>query len=202
VDAAIRGHRFLADLEAGRTTERQLRMLAGEQHAVISSDRRSFCALAARFPEPPAGDFFLAMAGGEGEALRRLAGFASAVGLDAEELRHHEPAAGAQAYPAYVCSLALSGSRTDVTMAFLANLAAWGANCARVRDALLARYGLGREAVSFFDFFATPPPGFEGQALAVADAGLRQGDSPARARTAARLLAAYELLFWDAIAEG
>ena len=200
LDAAIRGHRFLDDLEAGRIHDRRLRMLAGEQHAVISSDRRSFCQLAARFPEPPAGDFFLAMAEGEGEALRRLADLAAALGMRPDDLLGHEPAPGAQAYPAYVCSLALAGSRADVALAFLVNLEAWGANCGRVRDALVARYGLSAEAAGFFDFFASPPPGFAERALAVADAGLVAGESPARARTAARLLASYELMFWDALA--
>ena len=200
LDAAIRGHRFLDELEAGRVDERRLRMLAGEQHAVISSDRRSFCQLAARFPEPPAGDFFLAMAEGEGEALRRLADLAAALGMRPDDLLGHEPAPGAQAYPAYVCSLALAGSRADVALAFLVNLEAWGANCGRVRDALVARYGLSPGAAGFFDFFASPPPGFAERALAVADAGLLAGESPARARTAARLLASYELMFWDALA--
>jgi hypothetical protein len=202
LDAAIRGHRFLDDLEAGRVDERRLRMLAGEQHAVISSDRRSFCQLAARFPESPAGDFFLFMAEGEGEALRRLGDLAAALGMPHEDLLRHEPSAGAQAYPNHVCSLALAGSRADVALAFLVNLDAWGANCGRVRDALAARYGLGADAVGLFDFFATPPPGFAERALAVADAGLLAGDSPARARTAARLLASYELMFWDALSEG
>ncbi len=201
LDAAIRGHRFLDDLEGGRVDERRLRMLAGEQHAVISSDRRSFCQLAARFPEPPAGDFFLSMAEGEGEALRRLGDLAAALGMGPEDLRGHEPAPRAQAYPAYVCSLALAGSRADVALAFLVNLEAWGANCGRVRDALVARYGLSSGAAGFFDFFASPPPGFADRALAVADAGLLAGESPVRARTAARLLASYELMFWDALAE-
>jgi thiaminase len=200
LDAAIRGHRFLDDLEAGRVDERRLRMLAGEQHAVISSDRRSFCQLAARFPEPPAGDFFLAMAEGEGEALRRLAILATALGMEPEDLLAHEPAPGAQAYPAYVCSLALAGSRADVSLAFLVNLEAWGANCARARDALVARCNLSSEAAGFFDFFASPT-GIADSALAVADAGLLAGESPARARTAARLLASYELMFWDALAD-
>jgi hypothetical protein len=36
----------------------------------------------------------------------------------------------------------------------------------------------------------------------VLDEGLGDGDSPVRARRAARLLRAYELLFWDTLAEG
>ncbi len=89
-----------------------------------------------------------------------------------------------------------------MTLAFLANLAAWATNCGRVAPALRDRYSAEEDAVAFFDFFVTPPPGFEERALAVVDEGLRAGDSPRRARRAARLLQAYELLFWDTLAEG
>jgi len=199
VDGAIRSHRLLAGLEERRVREGRLRALAGEQFAIVTSDRRSFALLAARFP---AGDFFLSMADGEGQALSLLHGFAGWLGMGPDDLLSYEPQAGAQAYPAFVAWLALNGSRADVTLAFLANLAAWGANCGRVAAALRDRYSAEEAAVAFFDFFATPPPGFEERALAVVDEGLRAGDSPHRARRAARLLQAYELLFWDTLAEG
>lgn len=202
VDGAIRSHRFLAGLEARRVPEGRLRAFAGEQFAIVTSDRHSFAFLAGRYPAGPAGDFFLSMADGEGQALSLLDGFAGWLGIGPEDLLSYEPRAGAQAYPAFVAWLALNGSRADVTLALLANLAAWGANCGRVAAALRDRYGAEQEAVAFFDFFATPPPGFEGRALAVVDEGLRAGDSPHRARRAARLLQAYELLFWDTLAEG
>jgi len=92
--------------------------------------------------------------------------------------------------------LALCGSRAELALAFLANLAAWGENCRRLADMLQ-----GRCDTSFFDFFATPAAGFEELALAVADQGLAAGDPPRRARRAARLRHAYELLFWDTLAD-
>jgi hypothetical protein len=202
VEEQIRSHRFLAALEDGRIPRDRLAALAGEQNAVISSDRRSFALLASRFPEPPAGDLFLSLAEGEGRALLLLRGFATAVGMDEEALRAHETATGAQAYPSFVAWLALNGSRSDASLALLANLAAWGANCGRAAGALPARYGLDGEAVAFFTFFAEPPPDSEKNLLATLDEGLAAGDSGVRAGRAARLLQAYELLFWDALAEG
>jgi thiaminase len=202
VEQRIRSHRFLAALERGRVPRERLGAFAGEQHAIISSDRRSFALLASRFAEPPAGDLFLSLAEGEGRALELLRAFAAAAGATESALRAHEPAPGAQAYPSFVAWLALNGSRSDASLALLANLAAWGANCGRVADALRAAYGLGEEAVAFFRFFAGPAPDSERRLLAVLDAGLRDGDSPVRARRAARLLQAYELLFWDTLAEG
>src|SRR6476660_8793127 len=78
VEREIRSHRFFAALDDGRV----LGEFAGEQYAILSSDRRSFAALAARFPQPPPGDLFLALAAGEGQALGHLVEFAGALGLD------------------------------------------------------------------------------------------------------------------------
>ena len=196
----IYSHRFLAALDEGRVHRDRLGDFAGEQYAILSSDRRSFTVLAARFPQSPAGDLFLGLAAGEGQALGHLLAFAGALGRDEQALRAHEPDPRAQAYPAFVAWLALNGSRADVALALLANLAAWGANCARIARALHERYQLDAPAVAFFDFFAQPPADFEQHAAAVLDAGLAAGDRPQRALRAARLLQAYELLFWDAVA--
>ena len=199
---AIRSHRFLECLRAGEVPDERLRALAGEQHAIVSSDRRSFAQLAVRFPSGLAGGFFLGMAEGEGAALDKLRGLSDWLGMTDDELRAHEPHPGARAYPAFVAWLALNGSRADVVLAFLANLVAWGENCGEVAAALRETYGAGDDAVAFFDFFASPPEDFQPRALEVLNEGLAAGDSPVLARRATRLLQAYELSFWDALAEG
>ncbi len=195
-------NRLVPLIAAGKVPRSRLAAFVCEELAIVPSDRRSFAFLAARFPEPPAGDFFLGLAGGEGLALGHLHAFTEALGLDARAVTAHDPAPGCQAYAAYVAWLALNGSRSDVALAFLANLEAWGSFCARTAAGLREHYGLDDRAVAFFDFFATPPPGFEDQACAVVQAGLDAGDDPQRARRAARLLQAYELLFWNTLAEG
>lgn len=193
---AIRRHRYLDALEQGTVPETSLRTFAGEQYWILTSDRRSFSHLASRFPEPPAGDFFLGLAQGEGEALRRLSAFADGLGLTEDALRRHRPDPRSHAYTAYVAWLALNGSRLDLALAFLVNLVAWGANCGRMADALRDRHD-----IAFFELFAAPPPGFEQRAFAVAEQGVAAGDSPERARAAAGLLQAYELSFWDGLAD-
>jgi hypothetical protein len=191
VERRLAQHRYLAEVDAGRVPLESLRAFAGEQRAIVTSDRRSFEHLAQRFPQPPAGEFMRQLAAGETEALRLLEPFAAAVGLGGD----YEPLPGCQAYPAYVAWLALNGSPADVALAFLANLESWGRSCARMREALRPRYGA--DAVAFFDFFAAPPPGFEERALALIACG-----DPATSRRAARLLQAYELLYWDTLADG
>lgn len=199
---AIRSHRFLERLRASDVPLERLRALAGEQHAIVSSDRRSFAQLATRFPAGLAGEFFLGMAHSEGLALGKFWALADWLGLTDDDLRAYEPHPGAQAYPAFVAWLALNGSRAEVVLAFLANLAAWGENCRQVAIALREAYGAGDDAVAFFDFFAHPPEDFESRAVAVLSEGLAAGDSPVLARRATRLLQAYELSFWNALGEG
>ena len=194
LEAAITGHRLLDALD--EISDEVLRAFAGEQYAILRSDRRSFAFLAGRFPEGRAGRLFLELATGEGLALERLLVLADSLGLDEEGLREYEPRAQAQAYPAFVAWLALNGSRADVALAFLANLEAWGANCDRMADGLR-----GRVDVSFFEFFAQTPPGFEEGALSVIGEGLSAGESPEQAVRAAKRLQAYEFLYWDALAE-
>src|SRR6266536_2223287 len=128
----------------GRLPRERLAALAGEEHHIIRSDRRSFLVLAARFPEPPAVGFFTGLAHGETLALGQLMTFARALGMDAGDLGAYEPEPGCQAYAAYVAWLALNGAQASV----------------------------------------------------------EAGAPPERARRYARLIQAYELQFWNTLAEG
>src|SRR6266542_1138696 len=135
-------------------------------------------------------------------ALGQLMAFARALGMDAGDLGAYEPEPGCQAYAAYVAWLALNGAQGDVALALVANFGAWGSYCGAVAEALRSRYGLDDEACGFFAFFATPVPEVEQQALAVAQASVEAGAPPERARRYARLIQAYELQFWNTLAEG
>ena len=106
IGRSLAGHRYLVEVESGRVPVESLRIFAGEQRAIIASDRTSFEHLLQRFPEPLAAGFFRRLATGEAEALRLLERFAAAVGLGLE----YEPLAGCQAYSGYVAWLALNGT--------------------------------------------------------------------------------------------
>lgn len=194
-------NRFLDLLEAREVPREALGAIAGEEYRIVGSDRRSFALLAARFPDPPAGDLFLSLAQGEAQAMRLLLDFASALGWGEGELTAYEPRPQAQAYPAYLAWNAVYGTRSAVALAMFANLAEWGAYCAQAAAALRTGYDLSDEAVGFFRFFAEPPPGFGEQATAVVAAGLAAGEDPREALRAARMLHAYETAFWDSLAE-
>jgi thiaminase len=195
-------NRFLALLEAGTLPPERLRWLAAELHRLVASDRRSQSLLATRYPAPPAGDLFLALAQGEAEALRLLADFASALGMDPAELAAHEPLPLAQAYPAYLTQVAVSGTSSAMALALLANVEESGGTYARVAAALRGQYGLSEQAVSHFLFFSETPRELLDQATAVVEAGIAHGEDPEEAIRTARIVSALENTFWTALAEG
>lgn len=192
---------FLDLVEAGRVPREHLACLAGELHRLVSSDRRSFAVLAARFPEPPAGDLFLTMAQGEAEALRLLADFALAVGVDEDGLRSHQPHALTQGYPAFLAQSAAYGPSSAIALALLANAGDSGRTYSRVAEALRSQYALDEAAVSHFRFFAETPRELLDQAASTVAAGLRAGEDPAEAVRTARAVHAFEVLFWQTLAD-
>lgn len=194
-------NRFVERLESGLLPRDALHRLAGELYPLVLGDRRSFALLASRFPAAPAGDLYLAMADGEGQALSLLLDFAAALGLSEEQLRAHEPAPLAQAYPAYLAQTSLYGTRSDVALALLANAGESGETSARIADALQSGYGFDDAAVGHFRFFADTPPALLEQARATLAAGLAAGDDPVSAVRTARMVNSYETMFYDAIGD-
>src|SRR5919199_1535037 len=177
-------HPYVAAVEEGRLTLEQLRPFAGEQYAIISSDLRSVAHLVSRFGT----GFFLDVLEGEKAALEALPALGRALGMSEQELSDYEPLPEAHAYAAYMAWLAAYASAAEVAAAFLVNFQAWGENCGRLARALTARYGLGPEAVAFFQLFADPAADFEERALEVVAGGLEHGVPERLVRRAARLL--------------
>lgn len=199
VNEQLLRHPYVQSIEEGRIEREKLRILAGEQYAIISSDLRSVAHLVNRFGGSASCDFFLNILKGERAAWDALLAFARALGLSEADLSVHEPLPGAHAYTCYMAWLALYGSDAEVAAAYLVNFPAWGLNCGRLSRILKKRYGLSEAEVAFFDLFATPSPTFEANALAVIQSGLDRNGDPRLIGRAARLLQAYELMFWDTL---
>ncbi|MFJ8386449.1 transcriptional regulator [Streptomyces sp. NPDC094438] len=197
-------NRLVPLIEAGTAPQSALAQLALEQRHIIVSDRRAFLHLAERAGKGTAcAAFFGTLAEGETLALERLGAYEAACGLTPQAIGQYEPRAGCQAYPAYVAWLALNGEPPSVALALTANFAAWGGYCARVAQALRARYGFTDEACGFFDFFAGPAPELERQAVAAVAAGSddEHGEGVGSGLHHGRLLQTYESMFWNTLAE-
>ena len=192
-------HPYMQALEEGKIGRENLRLFVGEQYNTIASDLKSVAYLVSRFGSAPSRDFFLGILQGERAAWDALLTFAHALGLSETQLREHEPLPGSHAYTCYMAWLALYASDTEIAAAYLINFPAWGQNCGRLSRILKERFGLGEKEVAFFDLFASPPATFEANALSVIQQGLDRGTEPRLVQRAARLLQAYELMYWDTL---
>lgn len=199
VEEQLLSHPYLIALEEGRVDKEKLRVFAGEQYCIIGSDLRSVAHLLSRHAHLPSRDYLIGTLQGEAAARDALLVLAQNLGLSEADLQAYEPLAGCQAYPAYVGWLALYGSDADFAAAFLVNLPAWGSNCGRMSSALKARYDFTADGAAFLDLFAAPAPEFEADSLRVIQDGLDRGLDPQNMRRAARLIQAYELMYWDTL---
>jgi thiaminase len=192
-------HPYVQALEEGKIGRDKLRLFAGEQYAIIGSDLKSAAYLVSRFGSIPSRDFFLGILQGERAAWDALLAFAHALGVNENQLREYEPLPGAHAYTCYMAWLALYASDAEIAAAYVVNFPAWGENCGRLSRILKERFGLSENEVAFFDLFASPPATFEPNALHIIQEGLDRGTEPRLIRRAARLLQAYELMYWDTL---
>jgi hypothetical protein len=191
-------NRLVPLIASGRAPRSVFATIAAEESRIVPSDWRSFLTIAARCTEPASRELFAGLASGESLALAKLTKLAEATGLDDAALRAYQPKAGCQAYPAYLAWLAMMGEPADVVVA---NFAAWGEYCATIATAMREHYGFDDESCGFFDFFATPVPEVEEQAVAALQAGMDAGRQTDEAHTYGRLFQSYELMFWNTIAD-
>src|SRR3984893_16352109 len=130
----ILGHSYLTALDEGRLQRDQLKVFAGQQHHIISSDLRSIALIVSRQGMHPSRRFLMNVLQEEAAALDALHAFADALGLDASHLEVLEPLPAAHAYCAFVAWLALYGSDAELAGGFLINFPAWeptAGGCAR-----------------------------------------------------------------------
>lgn len=199
LEQKIIGHPYLSTIEEGRVPRDLLKLFAGQQYHIISSDLRSIAMLISRHGVLPSRGFLINVLQGEAAAMDALHGFAAALSLSPGDLEAFEPIPAAHAYCAFVAWLALYGSDAELAGALLVNFAAWGTNCGRMRKALHRSYGFAESALAFFDLFASMPP-FEKEALSVIQNGLDRGVPARLIHRAARMLQGYELMYWDGMA--
>jgi hypothetical protein len=194
-------NRLVPLIASGKAPRSVFATIAAEESRIVPSDQRSFLTLAARSTDSDARELFAGLAGGESLALGKLSALAAATGTDDAALAEYAPMAGCQAYPAYMAWLALMAEPADAIVALIANFAAWGSYCATIAAAMREHYGFDDEACGFFDFFATPVPEVEEQAVTALQAAMDAGRQTSAALTYGRLFQSYELMFWNTIAD-
>ena len=201
LEQTLKGHSYPEKVAEGIIGKTALQKFAGEQFHIIRSDLRSVASLVTRFGALHSREYFWNILQGEKAAFEALRALAGALGVTGNWLDEYDPTPKGQAYTAYLAWLGSYGGQGQVAAALLVNFPAWGYNCGRMSAALKSRHGLKDAEVAFFDLFASPPPDLEESGLAVINAGLAAGETPREIKRAARLLQAYELMFWDGMLE-
>ena len=200
IDEYIRKHPYPDALTKGEVPLDALRAFPGHQYHIITSDLRSLALLVQRFGDAPSRDFLMGILDGERMGLDGLLVMARKLDMSEEDLKGYEPSGEGFAYTTFMAWQALYASAAEFVIGILVNFAAWGHNCGRMSAALRKSYGFNEDESVFLDAFANMPS-FEDVALAIVQDGLDRGEGPARLRRSARLFQAYELMFWDAMAE-
>ena len=196
-DERIRGHAAAAAIEAGQADRSVLQFFCGNQYQMWkpNADARSVAQF--RFADHPYSAVFLTPPDVEERAAAAFAALGRCVGLDNPD--RFEPSAEAFGYAAYKAWLICYGSAAEIACARALNLAAWGHNCGMMSRGLRAHYGLEPADTAFLDGFSALPS-LEESAAEIIDHDLAHGVEPRLILRAARMMQAYELMFWDALA--
>lgn len=190
-------HPFLDEAEKGTLPLDKLKAFALNQYYIVTHDARSLAFMVSRSTTEEELIFLNNILEGDITALPMLVKMAQALGLKVSDLEDFTPIPEAVVYAHYLTMLAHFGSPGEQALALIVNLPVWGANCVRLSRALRERYDISE--TRFLDIFAQPMREVEEAALPIID---RYRPKKKLMRRVARMIQAYELMFWDSIYHG
>ncbi len=190
----VLNHPYISDAEKGILPVKKLKAFVANQYYIVSHDARSLALMVSRSTSWDEFKFFSAILQGDEKALPLVIKMADALELPASDLEEYTPIPEAVVYAHYLTTLAHFASPAEQAIALTVNLPVWGANCKRLSSALKEQYTIAE--TSFLDLFAQPTGEIERSARAIID---RSRYNETRLERVARLIQAYELMFWDGI---
>ena len=194
LNVKIFNHLYVSEAEQGTLSLDKVKAFAANQYYIISRDAKSLALMVSRSTSSEEFKFFNTVFKGDEEALSLLIAMAEAMGLDAVDLEEYTPIPDAVVYTHYLTALAHFASPGEQAVALIVNLPVWGSNCKRLSKAFKVSYQI--EETAFLDLFVQPTEALEQHALSIIDHYLHQETQLQRV---ARLIQAYELMFWNGI---
>jgi thiaminase len=194
LNVRVLSHPYISDAEKGVLPVKKVQTFVANQHYIVSHDARSLALMVSRSTNWDEFEFFSSILKGDETALPLLLRMAEALELTASDLEEYTPIPEAVVYAHYLTTLAHFASPGEQAIALTVNLPVWGANCKRLASALKEQYAIAE--TSFLDLFAQPTGEIERAARAIID---RSRYNETRLERVARLIQAYELMFWDGI---
>lgn len=199
LDAKILNHRYLDALEQGQVSELALLSFIGNQYHLTRSNLRAYAQMQQRFADTKFGGYFQESLQFEESAARALLLMAQQQQMTTKSLENFDIDPDALSYGYYVSWLADNASLAEILTAFAVNYPVWGANCQRMSRALRQIYGFSASQTRFLDLFSEASEN-ETMILEAISSELSAPMSEERITRSVRLIQAYELRFWEAMA--
>jgi thiaminase len=190
----ILNHPYISETEQGTLSLDKVKAYSANQYYIISHDAKSLALMVSRSTSPEEFKFFNTVFKGDEQAITLLIAMAEAMGLDESNLEEYTPIPEAVVYTHYLTTLAHFASPGEQAVALIVNLPVWGSNCKRLSKAFRTYYQI--QETAFLDLFAQPTGELEHLALSIIDHYLHLETQLQRV---ARLIQAYELMFWNGI---
>ena len=193
----ISRHLYIGEAEKGALPLDKVKAFVTNQYYIVSHDIKSLALMLSRSLTRGEADFFKNVLDGDVEGLKLLVKLAESLRFSVQELENYSPIPEAVAYTHYMATLASFASPGEQAMALIVNLPVWGSNCGKLSKALREKYNI--EETGFLDIFTSPMDEAEKEALKVMEGYLPGRREPMK--RAAKLIQAYELMFWNGIYE-
>jgi thiaminase len=195
VNEKILNHPFIGDAEKGVLALGKIKLFVTQQYYIVSHDIKSLALMLHRARQRSEVDYFNKLLQGDLYALNNLLAMAKALNVHINELEKGEPASEAVAYTHYIAWLAAHATPGEQVFALIVNLPVWGSNCDRLSKILKSKYNI--LETGFLDAFSKVPGWVEEEGLNIINRYLPTFER--EMRIAARMIQAYELMFWNGI---
>ncbi|MCS6788687.1 MAG: TenA family transcriptional regulator [Aigarchaeota archaeon] len=186
---------YLRDAREGRLDLDAIKLFVENQFYIVHHDARSLAAMASRASDDLELEYFMRLAQGDAEALRRLREMGRELGMELRSIGEVRAIPEAVGYTHFLSHLALHANPGEQAFALVVNLPVWSEACRRLLGALGERYGL--KSLGFLELFAEVPAWVEEEGLLICE---RYVDlSGHRMRLFAALVQRYERAFWEGL---
>lgn len=189
----ILNHPYIADAEAGKLDKEKISLFAANQAYIVYHDARSLAVMLSKARYNDELKFFRVVLEGDLKAINELGKLCNELSIDCWSFKNVRPVAAC--YTHYLAWLALYANPGESALALTVNLPVWGSNVRRLLNAFKNKYSL--RNLNFLELFAQDYRFLEELASPIIERYYEV--SKERYYLIARMIQAYEKMFWDSI---
>ncbi|WP_069807532.1 TenA family transcriptional regulator [Vulcanisaeta thermophila] len=194
---SIINHPLIRDAENGTLSMNAIRAFVVNQWYIVNHDLRSIAIAMSRAKNMQELILMKKFLDGDYGALLELRKLMRELGITEDDPVTVNVAPEAIAYTHYLSWLANYAEPCEFAFVLIVNIPVWGNVVYRLGRALSSKYGI--KETGFFDAFKGPFDELEGETLSVISSCLTDNVRVKRMRSMARVVQAYEKMFWDSI---